>query len=61
MLINVGQSVLLSTDTVAPWLQLSITSGFGRLSDSELTLAFVGPGDAQLIRFPRVAQVAWRR
>lgn len=50
--INVGQSVLLSTDTSGSWLQLSITSGFGRLSDSELTLAFVGPGDVQLIRIP---------
>jgi len=50
--IKVGQSVLLSTDMEGTWLQLSITSGFGRLSDSELTLAFVGPGDAQLIRIP---------
>ncbi len=52
MQIKVGQSVLLSTDTSGSWLQLSITSGFGRLSDSERTLAFVGPGDVQLIRIP---------
>ncbi len=44
--------MLLSTDMSGSWLHLSITSGFGRLSDSELTLAFVGPGDAQLIRIP---------
>jgi len=44
--------VLLSTKTSGSWLQLSITSGFGRLSDSELTAAFVRPGDAQLIRIP---------
>jgi hypothetical protein len=50
--IKVAQSVLLSTDTAGTWLQLSIISGFGRLSDSELTLAFVGPGDLQLIRIP---------
>ena len=47
-----GQSLLFSTDTAGSWLQLSITSGFGRLFDSALTLAFVGPGDAQLIRIP---------
>ena len=52
MEIKVAQSVLLSTDTAGTWLQLSIISGFGRLSDSELTLAFVGPGDLQLIRIP---------
>ncbi|PHX67268.1 MAG: hypothetical protein CK549_07020 [Cyanobium sp. Baikal-G2] len=50
--IKVAQSVLLSTDTAGTWLQLLIISGFGRLSDSELTLAFVGPGDLQLIRIP---------
>ena len=50
--ITVAQSVLLSSDTAGTWLQLSIISGFGRLSDSELTLAFVGPGNLQLIRIP---------
>lgn len=50
--ISVAQSVLLLTDMAGTWMQLSIISGFGRLSDSELTLAFVGPSNLQLIRIP---------
>lgn len=52
MQIKAGQSVLLSTETSGVCLQLSVQNGFARISDSELTLGFVGPGDPQIARIP---------